>query len=62
MLFFYFFFELKKNHMQNSVVLVGLMAAITEPWIEKKLKVRGLNWQNWKLENWNKKKNVKVRG
>ena len=58
---FLFFFELKKNHMQNSVVLVGLMAVVTEPWIEKKLKVRGLNWHNWKLENWNKK-NVKVRG
>ena len=42
--------------MQNSVVLVGLMAAVTEPWIEKKLKVRGLNWQNWKLENRNEKK------
>ena len=29
---FLFFFRIKKkNHMQNSVVLVGLMAAITEP-------------------------------
>ena len=28
--------------MQNGVVLVGLTATVTEPWIDK----------NWKLEDW----------
>ena len=28
---------------------------VTEPWIDKKLKVRGLNWQKWKLKDWNEK-------
>ena len=28
--------------MQNGVVLVGLTAAVMEPWIDK----------NWKLEDW----------
>ena len=45
--------------MQSDVVLVVLMAVITEcnralNW--QKLKVRRLNWQNWKLEDWNEKR------
>ena len=32
-----------------------LTAAVTELWIDKKLKVRELNWQKWKLEDWNEK-------
>ena len=37
------------------MALVVLTAAVTELWIDKKLKVRELNWQKWKLEDWNEK-------
>ena len=50
--FEFFFFKMCRFSDINS----SHNQSLTESW--QKLKVRGLNWQNWKLEDWNGKWSV----